>query len=105
MQNPSFLPNEDYLRALHIGEVAFSYYQIQRSAPTEQDYKNWISMLPLGISKHYQTVSFEDGKDALDFRRYFLQIRFEEMKTYMEENLSAADFTLWQEMRDTPENL
>jgi hypothetical protein len=105
MNNQSLELTNEYLRALHIGEVAFAYYQVRRSAPSEQDYHNWANALPDALKNHYQTVGFADGRNNLDFRRYFLQIRNKEMIAYMETNLSTEDFILWQEMRDRPGNL
>ena len=105
MQNLSFNLSKDYMRDLHIGEVAFSYYQLQRSSPTEQDFQEWLSSLPLLLRNSYQTLAFEEGMNRLDFRRFFLELRKKEMQAYMQENLSTEDYMRWEQMRDTPEVL
>lgn len=100
MQQLNLQIDEDYVRILHIGEVALSYYKVQRSAPTEQDYNEWLSLLLPHISKHYKTLKFEDGRHTLDFLRHFMVVRDGEMKAYMQRNLNQQDFTLWMERRN-----
>ena len=102
MQNAALLNDEEYMKILHIGEVAFSYYKIQRSAPSKQDYTEWLALLPTLVRSRYEALGFESGKDTMDFRSYFIDLRNREMKAYMERNLSAEDFCFWLEKRDTP---
>lgn len=94
--------DEILARTLHIGEVAFSYYQVQRSAPTEQDYANWLSQLPDNVRSGFEMLGFTGCKNAEDLRRYFLFVRDEEMKQYMQQNLSPEDYAFWLELRKTP---
>ncbi len=98
---------EDYdlMRTLHIGEVAFSFYKIQRPAPTEQDYAIWLTRLPETLRSRYSAMGFEDAKNSLDFRRYFLELRDKDMKTYMQANLNAEEYKEWLESRNKPANL
>ncbi|WP_224995366.1 hypothetical protein [Cesiribacter sp. SM1] len=105
MQANTLIADVDFQRILHIGEVAFSYYQVQRSSPSEQDYEGWLNSLPEIISRQYQLLGYERGKHSIDFRRYFMAIRQQDMFNYMEENLSREDFKLWLERKDQPANL
>ena len=102
MRKAAFLVDEEYMKILHIGEVAFSYYQIQRSTPSEQDYAEWVALLPDLLRSRYEQLGFEGGKNTMDFRSYFIALRNREMVAYMQENLSPEDFSLWLEKRDAP---
>ncbi len=105
LQANTLIVDEDFQRILHIGEVAFSYYQVQRTSPTEQDYDAWLASLPEIIRKQYQLLGYERGKHSMDFRRYFMAIRQQDMYIYMEEHLTPEDFRLWLEHKDQPSNL
>ncbi|AHM61095.1 hypothetical protein D770_14205 [Flammeovirgaceae bacterium 311] len=104
MQPNTISIDQDYKRVLHIGTVALSYYQFQRSAPTEQDYAEWLSLLPELMRNRYKTQGFENAKTSIDFCRYFIMLRKREMAAYMQKNLCPEDYQLWLEKKDTPSN-
>lgn len=102
MQPNTITVDQDYERVLHIGTVAFSYYKVQRSAPTEQDYAEWLALLPELMRNRYQTQGFEEGRTSIDFCRYFIMLRKREMAAYMQKHLSPEDYKLWLDKKDQP---
>ena len=102
MQPKTTVVDQDYKRVLHIGEIAFSYYQVQRTKPTKQDYDEWLTLLPELLKSRYKEIGFENGSTTIDFRRYFLELVKREMVGYMQKNLSSEDFALWLEKKDLP---
>lgn len=102
MENARLYVDNDLMRTLHIGEVAFSYYKVQRDAPTEQDYSEWLTLLPELLSSRFSAMGFEEAKNTREFRGYFLELRDREMKKYMQENLSPDDYSHWLESRNRP---
>lgn len=89
-------------KTLHIGKVAFSYYQIQRSIPAVEDYVEWLESLQEPQKSHFQGIGYEQGKAAADFLQFFTNLRDREMQEYMQEHLSKEDYLLWLAYRHTP---
>lgn len=103
MENPAILAEQDdYQRVLHIGEVAFTFYQLQRTAPTEADYRLWLDQLPEDQKSYYQTLGFCTCRNEADFKRFFRLLLKNEMYQFMQQNLPKEDFELWQLKRHTP---
>ncbi|EMR04693.1 hypothetical protein [Cesiribacter andamanensis] len=88
--------------ALQIGEVAFSYYQVQRAAPDQEDFLEWIGSLPEPARSRYLAKGFAASRNDLAFLDFFRQIRDREMKMYMQERLSKEDYLLWLTHRHRP---
>jgi hypothetical protein len=87
---------------LHIGKIAFSYYQVQRSTPNEQDFREWIDSLQEPDSSMCRTKGFEAALLSTEFIRFFIGIRDREMIAYMQERLNEQDFLYWLAERHRP---
>jgi hypothetical protein len=87
---------------LHIGEIAFSYYQVRRSSPNEQDFEQWLESLQEPAQSIHRGRGLRAALKTQDFLRFFAEIRDKEMIAYMQERLSEKNFLYWLAERHRP---
>ena len=83
-----------------MGNAAYRYHQLADGHFTEADFQHWVAGLPPRMRQAMATGGFAATGSNWAFRRHVLERRDPGYAAFMQQLLSAEDWTFWQQQED-----
>ena len=77
--------------------ASLHYYRELEADPTEEDFEEWLNILPDNLSQAFRKDGYEKCKGVLALRRHTAERNDVGMSEYMRQALSIEDFNRWME--------
>lgn len=75
--------------------ASLHYYRELEAEPTEEDFEEWISILPEALAEQFRRDGYEKSKGALPLCRHTAERNDMGMSEYMRRALSTEDYDRW----------
>lgn len=85
---------------LRVGNAAYRYHHLADGQFTETDFQHWVSGLPPRMRQAMTTAGFAAASSNWAFRRHVLERRDVGYAAFMQQLLTAEDWTFWQQQQD-----
>jgi hypothetical protein len=80
---------------IRTGNVSCHYYKEQEAEPTEEDFEEWLKILPENIGLSFRKDGYEKSKGAIPLRRHTAERNDMGLTAYMKAALSEEDYIRW----------